>query len=155
MSIDGLELRKKIEQTASPEAAPDFGVESGMEQGDENELRAAPEQEMPGVPTGTPTPTSPAQQIIKDPVTQSVENILEENLADLYVTLSPQEQAQFKIKGEETTKKIVELLQNAKATFKKIFNLIFGWLKTIPGINKFFMEQEAKIKADKIIKLNS
>ncbi|MDD5289678.1 MAG: hypothetical protein PHT40_00580 [Patescibacteria group bacterium] len=154
MSIDEMELIKKVEYEAPPEAAPDFGVESETGKGLENKPEVMPEQEAPGAFAGIPVPLSAPQPTAKDPVVASVENILEENLADLYINLSPQEQARFKAKGEETTKKIVELLRSAKATFKKIFNLIFGWLKIIPGINKFFMEQEAKIKADKIIKLH-
>jgi hypothetical protein len=34
---------------------------------------------------------------------------------------------------------------------KKIFVLIRAWLKIIPGVNRFFLEQEAKIKTDKIL----
>ena len=37
---------------------------------------------------------------------------------------------------------------------KKIFQLILEWLKLLPGINRFFLEQEAKIKTDRIIHLN-
>ena len=33
---------------------------------------------------------------------------------------------------------------------KKILKLIREWLLIIPGVNKFFLEQEAKIKAEKI-----
>jgi len=28
-----------------------------------------------------------------------------------------------------------------------------NWLKLIPGVNKFFLEQEAKIKTDEVLKL--
>jgi hypothetical protein len=34
---------------------------------------------------------------------------------------------------------------------KKILALIRDWLKLIPGVNRFFLEQEAKIKTDKIL----
>ncbi len=89
----------------------------------------------------------------KDPLHVAVEDILEENLANLYVSLSPAEQINFKKKGDETAGKIINLLATTQATFKKIFNFILMWLKTIPGVNKFFLEQEAKIKADKIMQL--
>ncbi|HOY56135.1 MAG TPA: hypothetical protein PLH37_01805 [bacterium] len=89
----------------------------------------------------------------KDPLHVAIEDILEENLADLYVSLSPTEQINFKRKGDETAGKIIDLLATTQATFKKIFNFILTWLKTIPGVNKFFLEQEAKIKADKIMQL--
>jgi len=153
MALDEMELRKNnLEHQETPEVAPDFGVESEVEQGIETEPQAAPEREAIA-PMAAPSPTYAPQPIAKDPVVATVESILTENLGDLYLSLPPDEQQKFKAKGEETTKKIVELLRSAKATFKKIFNLIFDWLKTIPGINKFFTEQEAKIKADKIMKI--
>ena len=36
---------------------------------------------------------------------------------------------------------------------KKIFELLLQWLKLLPGVNKFFLEQEAKIKVDQIMSL--
>jgi hypothetical protein len=153
MALDEMELRKNnLEHQETLEVAPDFGVENEAGQGIETEQKAAPESETIA-PVGTPAPVSAPQPIAKDPVVATVESILTENLGDLYLSLPADEQQKFKAKGEETSKKIVELLRSAKATFKKIFNLIFDWLKTIPGINKFFTEQEAKIKADKIMKI--
>ena len=55
--------------------------------------------------------------------------------------------------GEETASKIAQLLEAAKVKTRKIFDLIVKWLRIIPGINRFFLEQEAKIKADKILRL--
>jgi len=40
-----------------------------------------------------------------------------------------------------------------KIKARKVLHLIRDWLKIIPGINKYFLEQEAKIKTDKIIEL--
>jgi hypothetical protein len=34
---------------------------------------------------------------------------------------------------------------------KKIVQAIVEWLKLVPGINKFFIKQTAKIKTDKIL----
>ena len=85
---------------------------------------------------------------------QSIESILESDLEDLYFQMNEKEQKLFKEKGEQTTNEIIQLIQKAKTTFYKIFKLIKNWLKIIPGINKFFIEQEAKIKADKIISLS-
>jgi hypothetical protein len=82
-----------------------------------------------------------------------VEKILEENLEAAYSKLSPIKQQEFKIKGEETARKITQMLNSVKVKLKEIFHLIINWLKIIPGINKFFLEQEAKIKADKILAL--
>ena len=86
-----------------------------------------------------------------DPLTQRIESILEEDLTDLYLSLSPKGRQAFKQKGEETLSKIRLLLNQTKVNAKKIFQLIREWLKVIPGVNRFFLEQEAKIKTDKIL----
>jgi len=87
----------------------------------------------------------------KDEVTVKIEKIMESGLKDAYEQLSPIAQQEFKIKGEETANKIRELMRSAHLKVKKVFQLIYEWLRLLPGINKFFLEQEAKIKTDKII----
>lgn len=86
---------------------------------------------------------------------QAIENILEEDLGDVYFSLTPDKQREFKRKGEETAVKISILTQKTKVKVKKIISLIRDWLLLIPGVNKFFLEQEAKIKTDKIIELKN
>lgn len=86
-----------------------------------------------------------------DRLEEEIDDILEEDLKELYVTMSPDKQAEFRQKGEETRSKIRQLVSSAKVNAKKIFALIRGWLKIIPGVNRFFLEQEAKIKTDKIL----
>ncbi|MBI5794335.1 hypothetical protein HZA87_04635 [Candidatus Uhrbacteria bacterium] len=86
-----------------------------------------------------------------DRLTKEIEDILSEDLTDLYLAMPPEKQQQFKTKGEETTSKVRELVRAAKVNAKKIFQLIRDWLKVIPAVNRFFLEQEAKIKTDKIL----
>lgn len=95
--------------------------------------------------------TSPPLPAIKDEVTVKIEKIMTEDLLESYQKLSPIAQQEFKLKGEETALKINELLRSAHVQVKKIFRLIYEWLKMLPGINRFFLEQEAKIKTDKIL----
>ena len=90
---------------------------------------------------------------VQDTVTRQVEQILEAGLGDAFQALTPIQKQEFKIKGEETARKIRDLLRDAHMKVKKIFRLILQWLKILPGLNRFFLEQEAKIKADKIIAL--
>lgn len=90
---------------------------------------------------------------LQDEVAVRIEKILEIGLADEYAKLSPIAKQEFKIKGEETTAQIRELLLATHVKVKKIFYLIIEWLKILPGINKFFLEQEAKIKTDLILEL--
>lgn len=83
-----------------------------------------------------------------------VESILAEGLDNIFLSMDAGQQRQFKIKGEETSQKIALLLQKAKIKAQEISNLIVQWLRLVPRINKHFVEQEAKIKTDKIIKLH-
>jgi len=83
----------------------------------------------------------------------AIDNILAAGLNDIFLKMDAQKQAEFKKKGEETVAKINILLSQTKIKINKIIDLIRSWLKLIPGVNKFFLEQEVKIKADKIIKL--
>lgn len=91
---------------------------------------------------------------IQDPTVIKIEKILENGLADQYIQLSPIAKQEFKIKGEETAIKIKELLQDTHIKVKKILLLIIEWLKILPGVNKFFLEQEAKIKTDNLLELH-
>ncbi|MFA7314483.1 MAG: hypothetical protein WC025_00945 [Candidatus Magasanikbacteria bacterium] len=92
--------------------------------------------------------------IIKDEITLKIEKVMEDGLEDAYKELTPVQQQEFKIKGEETAWKIRQVLKKTKVKIKEIFKLLLDWLKLLPGVNRFFLEQEAKIKADKIISLN-
>ncbi|TAN33032.1 hypothetical protein EPN28_03455 [Patescibacteria group bacterium] len=89
----------------------------------------------------------------RDEVTMKIEKILEDGLNEPYQRLSPIARKEFKLKGEQTAAKIRELMRSARVKAKKILRLILEWLKMLPGINKFFLEQEAKIKTDKIMAL--
>lgn len=101
----------------------------------------------------TPAVPIPSAYAQKDRLTQQIESVLEEDLTDLFLTMNPVAQQAFKAQGEETISKIRLLLSAATINTKKIFLLIRDWLKLIPGVNRFFLEQEAKIKTDKIVHL--
>lgn len=88
---------------------------------------------------------------VRDEITVRIEKILEDGIGDAYNRLSPVAKQEFKLKGEQTARKIRDLLRSSHVKIKKIFRLILEWLKMLPGINKFFLEQEAKIKTDRII----
>ncbi len=85
---------------------------------------------------------------------KEVEQILEEDLEDVYVTMDPETQKKFKVEGEQTAQEIVGLLHQVRIKSTKIIKLIAGWLKIVPGLDSFFVEQEAKIKTDKILDSN-
>lgn len=85
---------------------------------------------------------------------EAIDDILEDGLDSFFLQMNPQEQKRFKEEGEKTTFKINQLLDKAKVSVSKIVSLIKRWLSLIPRTNKYFLEQEAKIKADKIFKIN-
>ena len=84
---------------------------------------------------------------------KEIDDILSEGLEDVFLALSSEKQANFKQVGEETKVKINILLQKTQIKVEQIVNLIKKWLGIIPSVNYYYLEQEAKIKADKIMKL--
>lgn len=105
------------------------------------------EVSIPSTPSATPV----QPKVKVDRLAKEIESILAEDLTDLYLAMPPAKQQEFKTKGEETASRVRELVQAAKINAKKIFQLIRDWMKIIPGVNRFFLEQEAKIKTDKIL----
>ncbi len=87
----------------------------------------------------------------KDPLLTKIEAILSENLGDIYTQLPADKREAFRVKGEETAGKIHDILGSAKVKVHKILELISDWLGLIPGVNVYFLRQEAKIKLDKLM----
>lgn len=108
-------------------------------------------------PKAKPAPAQVAQQpaapAVKSPALVKIENILEEDLQDAYLSLDPVLRQKFKAEGEKTAGKIERLLAETKVKTGKILNLILAWLKLIPGLNRFFLNQEAKIKTDRLVRM--
>lgn len=92
---------------------------------------------------------------MRDELTMKIEKIMEDGLADAYRELTPVQQQEFKLKGEEISTKIRDLMRRTRVKIKQIFKLLVEWLRLLPGVNRFFIEQEAKIKADRILALKS
>lgn len=91
---------------------------------------------------------------VRDDLTLKIEHVMEDGLKDAFIALSPLEQQEFKLKGEQTARQIRTLLGETKIKIKKIFELLLEWLKLLPGVNRFFLEQEAKIKVDQILAIH-
>ena len=133
--------KEQIEEEKSPE--------------DALEQPAPVEEERKPLPSTTSVTDEPEEvETLTDQEEEEVheiESILSENLEELYEQMTPQLQEQFKVEGEATARKIHGLLQKTKIRFKEIIGLIKQWLTMIPGVNKFFLEQETKIKTEKVI----
>ena len=150
-------LPKPVEEGPEPAPRPEQVIERPVEQKPEVSAdKKVSEPERAPKPQAAPAAALSPADLNLDPVLyQRVETILEAGLGDVYQKLSPAQQREFKVKGEATTKRITQLMQQTKIPVQKIFILIISWLKIIPGVNKFFLEQEAKIKADRILDLKN
>lgn len=108
-------------------------------------VESGPVAPVVAVPSTPPPVTAPVADRYRQ-----IEHILEADLSELYFRMAPQDQELFRRKGEETARLISETIDKPKVSIKKIVTAIKAWLRVIPGINRFFIEQEAKIKADRI-----
>jgi len=142
-----------IENQSSPETTKDSEIEKipSQEKNRPKETENKPPARVRLPQIKKPIPVHQT----KDKLTEEVEKILEDGLGDAFQRLSPVAKQEFKIKGEKTAAKISELLRSTHVKVKQIIRLIIDWLKILPGINRFFLEQEAKIKTDKIIALKN
>jgi len=146
---------KKIETRKEAPEIKEAGLEVRQESSFENEIEKVGVEKLKQKTQVNIESTvgEPGVDTQRTPLHQEIENILEADLEDIYFKMDQDTQEIFKKKGEEATQQIMKLIKETKITFGKVFKLIFGWLKIIPGANKFFLEQEAKIKADKIMKI--
>ncbi|MFZ5391475.1 MAG: hypothetical protein ACOZAJ_04355 [Patescibacteria group bacterium] len=128
------------------------------------EAEAAPKS-VEKMEVGEPAANSTAKQSPAAPVSRpaisaltpfekKVESVLEEDMTDIFLSLPPDKQEEFKKAGEIAAKKISRLMQKVKINLRQVIKIIRQWLSVIPGVNKYFLEQTAKIKADKILKLH-
>lgn len=98
-------------------------------------------------------PSEEVHAVKKDEVLVEVEKILEDGLGEYFDQLPENAKARFQTKGKEVASQIAIMVRGFHVQVKKVVLLIHNWLLTIPGVNKFFLEQEAKIKTDRILEL--
>ena len=136
-------ISPKVEQVASEEkerVAPVASTETL-----ESVAVAASTNQATTAPISPVAPLTPRQEAIDD--------ILEDGLTDIYLSLSPEKQQELQKVGAQTVRQIDVLLDHVKSQWRKIMSLVRHFLSIIPGLNKFFLEQEVKIKTDRIIAL--
>ncbi|OGY88134.1 MAG: hypothetical protein A2458_02945 [Candidatus Kerfeldbacteria bacterium RIFOXYC2_FULL_38_9] len=146
---------------AQPEIAPHYPSEQQPHQPEQT----SPEQEKPqtelphpGVSSAKPAPVPTAKAPVSAPAVKSkartdIEEILANGLTEIYQTMTLPEQQEFRARGEEASSKIELMLEQFKATARKVLDVIRMWLASIPRVNKHFLEQESKLKTDEIMKL--
>ena len=157
-------IEKSLPQTSPESAVPSGGVERGkapVEQHEQKETTSEKrssgrkkEKDAAAVkpaPSSTDTNAQPAVSA-KSKSVEEIEEILEEDLGEVYQEMDYEHQQMFKETGEQTARQIDDLLKPVKVKAKKIFELIKAWLVQVPGLSKWFVVQESKIKTDKIIR---
>lgn len=122
---------------------------------DERQEKPLPEQQVePPTPVLPPSPAPGVGALVgasKDADLAAIESILSDGLGELYGGMNSRAQEKFRVRGEETASKIQQLITRAKVQARKVAALIRGWLAMIPGVSYFFLEQETKIKTDRIM----
>ena len=98
----------------------------------------------------------PLKDRVQSPHTKSerlvaIERIMSDRLGDIYMGLDPAPQQAVKAAGEDAAGKIEQLIEEGKAAAKSVLKILQTWLKKIPGVNRYFLEQESKIKTDRIM----
>lgn len=141
--LESTELKMEVDREVVAETQKE-----GQEQVQEKQDTSAQAESTPF--SSQTLPPQPIK-IQKDPVLEEIEEILAEDLTDIFLGLPESKRPAFKKKGEETAIKLWSLVHDGKAKVKTVLQIIKEWLKMVPGINKFFLEQESKIKADKLM----
>jgi hypothetical protein len=147
----GIDARAAHEQT-SVEA--DEAVRETLAETQDSILHAESKPELESaMEMPAPVGTGTAPQAPKDEVTIEVEKVLEDGIGPFYASLPEDAKPLFKKKGEEAAREISTMVRTLHVQVKRVLQLITQWLKTIPGVNTFFLEQESKIKTDRIMAL--
>lgn len=154
MPEEKLDIRKPEPEVPkpTPEIKKIVEIEEVTPEVEESKELPTAEAETPLV-SQAPAPASqaPVPSPSKDPILTQIENVLSEDLDKVYNGLPTELKPAFKAKGEEVARTIRTMVETAKVKVRKVLKLIIAWLKIIPGANKFFLEQEAAVKAQKIM----
>ncbi|OIO52237.1 hypothetical protein COY93_04395 [Candidatus Uhrbacteria bacterium CG_4_10_14_0_8_um_filter_58_22] len=108
--------------------------------------------QLPAVQTVAPA-VIPAADRSRDMLLIEVEEKLEDNLWDAYRAMTPDLRLKFKMEGERIAQVVREGIATGRVVAHNILTMIVEWLGMIPGVNRWFLIQEAKIKTDALIKL--
>lgn len=130
-----------------PERAPDSTSEHARK------VNAAEEASSGATPLVSPVIAAPVTIAQKDERLLEIESTLAEGLEEVFMNLPPEVKPAFKAKGEEVAQTIKTWMDDAKLVARKVLKLIREWLGMVPNVNKYFLEQESKIKRDHIMEL--
>lgn len=113
----------------------------------------APTTTVPPAQGQTAEPAAAPTLVQKDDVAVEVDKILEDGLGDFVEDMPAEARQRFLTKGQEVSGQIAVMVRGFHVEVRRVIQLIQEWLQTIPAVNRFFLEQEAKIKTDRIVDL--
>jgi len=138
--------RAEMPATGAVESSLERETAQGFAQNEPSAEASAPAAQATQQPVSAQTAVDPRAKMLKD-----VEGILSDGLGDTYKALPKDRQLMFRQKGEEIANKITDMIIYGKTKAKEVWKLIMEWLGGLPGINKYFLEQEMKIKTDRVM----
>lgn len=137
------------EREAQKEMAVEQKEDTFLEQGFEDAPTTAVATQAQGQQHTAPA----AVPIVKDEVTTEVEKILEDGLGEYIPDMPEEARVRFITKGGEVAGQLSVMVRTLNVQATIVIELIKEWLLTIPGVNRYFIEQESKIKTDRIMSL--
>jgi len=144
---------KPLDETAQIQSQTEKEPEFEEEKAESSQISTEKAGSAPA-PLNITIPSSvPDSQTKEDKISKDIETILSEDMEEIYKNLPESLQEDFRKKGEETAEEIKNIISQTKIIVSKILDLIKNWFLMVPGVNKFFLEQECKIKTGKILNL--
>jgi hypothetical protein len=146
----------EVDEVALAEREALKEMEAAAQETEKDNFLETAQEAAPTTTVTPPTQAASAQEaapVEKDQVTQEVEKILEDGLGEYVPDMPDEAREKFIKKGGEVAGQVSGMVRSMNVGVKRVLDLIKDWLLTIPGVNRYFVEQEAKIKTDRIVDL--
>ena len=115
------------------------------------ETASVPILEAPAKEPPSPMPTEQEVKAMeKDPVTIETEKILEDGLGSTYNALPEKVKPFFRQHGEHAAKTIADMIKRRSFDPAVALDLTTAWMQLVPKANKYYLEQESKLKIDEL-----
>lgn len=109
----------------------------------------------PTVAAAAPTPVARPVVVEKTALREDIEAALsDEPLQRIYAGLPPAVQGRFRDEGSILAAWIETAITSGKLILKEVHRRIVAWLRIIPRVNHWYLQQEAKVKTDAIVALS-
>lgn len=149
----------EVSNPEQPAAGALERVTQQLESLQETETLAVSQAEVSLVPTvaaAAPTPVARPAVVEKSPLRENIEAALaDESLQRIYAGLPPAVQGRFRDEGSALAAWIETAITTGKLILKEVHRRIVAWLRIIPRVNHWYLQQEAKVKTDAILAIRA